>query len=328
MSKLPIPQNAWYQLKVCYGCQLHSTTRNIFAFSRIPDRFAEWSQACWQIQCEFLLGTQTKMDLRFVGLYHTDDVSFLQQNQDSLMGRAMSGWWDDCPEAGAKSRQNTAFGEEPPTLEVLGINQTDSTLVNLGDNLSIVFFLYKYILCICIFKTTRMHRPKLVVPLLVIFKNLSLRIPEAVREKFKGSFDDAMKKMTEKLDDETLVLAALKNCRGSSNTTTAGGTGNANRTAATPEWQGEYPWNFRKHMPSTGVPVADFETANTLLGLADQNHQKKRQKVFDTSKPSKNVIIKAHFRRPQDWCLCQFGKGIPGGNFHHIPEWDLVAEPN
>ena len=42
---------------------------------------------------------------------------------DTLVGRAMSQWWDVCPEAGAKSRPSASFQEEMPQLDVLTVSE-------------------------------------------------------------------------------------------------------------------------------------------------------------------------------------------------------------
>lgn len=83
---------------------------------------------------EFLLGSDTKIDLRFLAVYHNDDAAFMHSTVDGLLGRAMSSWWDDCEEAGPKARLGTGFQEDPPSLEVLAINSTEHTVVTLGEN--------------------------------------------------------------------------------------------------------------------------------------------------------------------------------------------------
>ena len=77
-------------------------------------------------------------------MYHNDDAAYMQSTQDALLGRAMSSWWDDCEEAGPKSRQSTGFQEDSPTLQVLSINSTEHTVVNL-DGYSIVLISFDLI---------------------------------------------------------------------------------------------------------------------------------------------------------------------------------------
>ena len=95
-------------------------------------RFAEWSGACWQLQKNYLLGTDCDMDVRFLALYDNDSAQHLQATRDCLVGRAMDEWWDQCSEAGAKSRESTKFGEDAPSLDVLSIAGEPSTMSNLG----------------------------------------------------------------------------------------------------------------------------------------------------------------------------------------------------
>ena len=55
----------------------------------------------------------------------------MMATQEAMVGRAMTGYWDLCPEAGPKSRPNAAFSEDPPTLEVLAINTDQHVLQKL-----------------------------------------------------------------------------------------------------------------------------------------------------------------------------------------------------
>ncbi|CAL1127223.1 unnamed protein product [Cladocopium goreaui] len=113
---------------------LSDATTPVLVVDLLPNRFAEWSAASWKIQREFLLGSDTKIDLRFLAVYHNDDAAFMHSTVDGLLGRAMSSWWDDCEEAGPKARLGTGFQEDPPSLEVLAINSTEHTVVTLGEN--------------------------------------------------------------------------------------------------------------------------------------------------------------------------------------------------
>ena len=104
------------------------------------------------------------------------------------------------------------------------------------------------------------------------------RIPDLVMDKYKSTYSDQLKKMTDRLEEEVLIQNALKGFGG---TVVSGGSGvarsevsgtNPPRTQATPEWNGEYPWNHRKSMPHSGISVADFESANSLLGHLLKSH--------------------------------------------------------
>ena len=52
-----------------------------------------------------------------------------------MVGRCMSQWWDVSSEAGPKSRPNTQFLEDPPTLELLSINHEQHVAQNLISKL-------------------------------------------------------------------------------------------------------------------------------------------------------------------------------------------------
>ena len=99
---------------------------------------------------------------------------------------------------------------------------------------------------------------------------IQTRIPDGISDKFKASYGDQIKKMSDRLDEEVLVQNALKGFANGSQSRPTGADGNGNgngppRTSASPEWLGEYPWNFRKRLPLTGISIADFESGNSLL---------------------------------------------------------------
>ena len=74
-----------------------------------------------------------------------------------------------------------------------------------------------------------------------------------------------MDKMAEELNEETLLVTALKAYHGQATTASGNNSqGQVNRTTGSPEWCGEFPWNFRKAVPCSGIPVADFEANNTF----------------------------------------------------------------
>ena len=106
-----------------------------------PLRFSEWSSACWELQREKLLSESSEgqtWDIRFLGLFHSDDSKVMTTCQETLVGRAMSQWWDVCPEAGSRSRPNTNFQEEMPQLEVLTVSE-EGVLQSLFSQPKIVF---------------------------------------------------------------------------------------------------------------------------------------------------------------------------------------------
>ncbi|CAK9091804.1 unnamed protein product [Durusdinium trenchii] len=199
----------------------------------LPSRFSEWSSACWEIQRDYLLGTDQSIDLRFLAVYQNDEASFLKAAQDLRVGRAMDQWWDKSDEAGPRSRENVRFQQDPPSLEVLSATVGTGTL-----------------------------------------------IPDMVRDKFLHSYEEPLKRMADRLLEETLIINALKSCGGASQRDES--TANAARTAANPEWNGEFPWNFRKRMTCSGTHVADFDSGNTIEASATLARENKLEIVFTT----------------------------------------------
>ena len=55
----------------------------------------------------------------------------MESNRDTLTGRVMSQWWDECAEAGPKARPASQFSEQPPSLDVLAM--VNNELVNFGS---------------------------------------------------------------------------------------------------------------------------------------------------------------------------------------------------
>lgn len=70
-------------------------------------------------------------EVRYMAAFHDDDFSCMESNRDTVTGRAMSQWWDECGEAGPKSRPASQFSEQPPSLDVLAL-VNNSELVNFG----------------------------------------------------------------------------------------------------------------------------------------------------------------------------------------------------
>ena len=87
-----------------------------------------------------------------------------------------------------------------------------------------------------------------------------------IREKFKAGYADQLNTMTDQLSEETLLFNALKAHQGQPTTASGNNSqGQMNRTTGSPEWCGEFPWTFRKNVPGSCIPVADFEANNTFL---------------------------------------------------------------
>lgn len=86
------------------------------------------------MQKDYLLKSTAEgqaFDVRYLAVFHDDDFSCMESNRDTVTGRAMSQWWDECPEAGPKSRPASQFSEQPPSLDVLAVVNTE--LVNFGS---------------------------------------------------------------------------------------------------------------------------------------------------------------------------------------------------
>lgn len=85
-----------------------------------------------------------------------------------------------------------------------------------------------------------------------------------VKQKFAGTHADALKKLEEKVSQETVdVQKAIQRLH--SNSSEAGGN---QRTMASPQWENNPPLNWRKLMNLDGVPVADFDATNTYHPFA------------------------------------------------------------
>lgn len=98
----------------------------------VLSRFCEWGQACWELQRDFLLGSEPddkKWDVRFVGVYHDTDGT-LDQCKQLITGRALDQWWDKSEESGPPTRASERFSEDPPSLECLSI--ADGVVKTLG----------------------------------------------------------------------------------------------------------------------------------------------------------------------------------------------------
>lgn len=88
-------------------------------------RFGEWSQACFDIQRDYLLGEDgaKKWDLRCMSVYHETDGQLLDEAKELITGRCMDQWWDKSDGAGPAARAAEPFNIEPPSLECLAISE-------------------------------------------------------------------------------------------------------------------------------------------------------------------------------------------------------------
>ncbi|CAK9075749.1 unnamed protein product [Durusdinium trenchii] len=89
----------------------------------LPNRFSEWSLATWDLQSAFLMETNRELDLRFLGVYHSDNADELSAANEVLMGRLIADYWDGCDKAGPKTREASGFSEAFPTLQSLVVNE-------------------------------------------------------------------------------------------------------------------------------------------------------------------------------------------------------------
>lgn len=89
-----------------------------------------------------------------------------------------------------------------------------------------------------------------------------LRIPEMVVTKYQASHAEPLKALQDKISQETNIQTAVKTHTMSSAAAASGG---VTRTLASPDWDGNPPWNWRKSLSLSSIAVADFDTANTCL---------------------------------------------------------------
>ncbi|CAK9078424.1 unnamed protein product, partial [Durusdinium trenchii] len=87
-------------------------------------RFAEWSHAAWDMQRERLEEPSSKLDVRFISVYH-DDSNDMASHTELIRGKIMRDWWDGSDQAGAKSRSSATFGESLPALDCLAVINGD-----------------------------------------------------------------------------------------------------------------------------------------------------------------------------------------------------------
>jgi len=87
----------------------------------------------------------------------------------------------------------------------------------------------------------------------------ALRIPEMVQQKFAFSHQDPLKKLEEKIGQDTTTQKALQAMMDSTSSSAA----TQSRTMASPQWDNNPPVNFRKSMNLAVISVADFDANNT-----------------------------------------------------------------
>lgn len=88
------------------------------------NRFAEWSHAAWDMQRERLEEPSSKLDVRFISVYH-DDSNDMASHTELIRGKIMRDWWDGSDQAGAKSRSSATFGESLKALDCLAVINGD-----------------------------------------------------------------------------------------------------------------------------------------------------------------------------------------------------------
>ena len=56
-----------------------------------PVRFAEWSQAAWQMQLEHIRSGNT-WDVRFMSCYHRDNAADMTASREMITGKLLHQW--------------------------------------------------------------------------------------------------------------------------------------------------------------------------------------------------------------------------------------------
>ena len=79
-----------------------------------------------------------------------------------------------------------------------------------------------------------------------------------VQQKFASSHQDPLKKLEEKIGQDTTVHKALQTLMESSTSS-----GAQARTLASPQWDNNPPVNFRKSINLAMISLADFDANNT-----------------------------------------------------------------
>ena len=249
-----------YPKKVHHGCYNLNIQRYGF---RIPSRFSEWGFACWDLQRAALTNEPAEgqtWDVHYLGLY--DDAQQVQSAASAMTGRAMAQWWDQSVEAGPRSRPNAIFHGRPTTVGTAfnfpGEQGGSEFRLKLIDITIFNIFVINFV-----WNGNWMFSPDR-------FVYFVIRIPEIITQKYQATHSEQLKALQDKLDEEVTIANAVK-AFGTTSTQTSsnqpGATGA--RTAASPDWAGSPPWNFRKRFTATPISLADFENQRTLLVLWD-----------------------------------------------------------
>ncbi|CAL1129382.1 unnamed protein product [Cladocopium goreaui] len=97
----------------------------IFVVDLTLNRWNEWGRCLWELQRDRLKSEGQGLDWKFVSYVMKGDdeaTSGIDQAISWIEGRSFSEWWDDCPEAGPKTRSKSDFCEQKPTLDILVVS--------------------------------------------------------------------------------------------------------------------------------------------------------------------------------------------------------------
>ena len=103
-----------------------------------------------------------------------------------------------------------------------------------------------------------------------------------VNQKYMATHADAFKAIANTISQEASLEQSLRSFQAGAQA--SGGQGSSNRTAASPDWDGQPPLNWKKNLSLTGISIADFDASNTYLRFVlhffvslfgyPKNHQK------------------------------------------------------
>ena len=195
----------------------------------IPSRFAEWSHACWEFMKPKLQGQSldsNDIEIYHAAIYNEEDNDMMQDSLRAIAGKMMSQWWDTAEEAGEKSRPNTQFGVDPPTLKVVTVSQ-EGKAMHLGVK----------------------ER----------FES-DVQDPRAGAKEVSGDACEGLKAVMDKLSENVLIAQALTARAKSTSSGSKGG--QPQRTSASPDWLGELVPNYRKRLVPPSIGIAEFDGSN------------------------------------------------------------------
>ena len=86
-----------------------------------------------------------------------------------------------------------------------------------------------------------------------------------VNQKYVATHADALKAIANTISQEASLEQSLRSFHAGAQA--SGGQGSSNRTAASPDWDGQPPLNWKKNLSLTGISIADFDASNTYLGF-------------------------------------------------------------